>query len=84
MARRIVLEAPPGRSIEALLWQLATTGPAEERVVFLNRLAQQPIDERAAPRWQKLAQDHDPAIREKALEVLATKLATRASEASRS
>lgn len=74
MARRVVLEAPPGRAVEALLWQLASTGPSEERIIFLNRVAQQPIDERAVARWQKLAQDHDTAVREKALEVLATKV----------
>jgi twitching motility protein PilT len=73
MARRVVLEAPASRGIDTLLWQLASTGPLDDRIVFLNRLAQQPIDERVAARWQKLTQDNDPAVREKALEVLATK-----------
>jgi twitching motility protein PilT len=76
LARRVVLEAPVSRAIDALLWQLASTGYPEDRIIFLNRLAQQPIDERAAPRWQKLAQDSDPVVREKALEVLATKSST--------
>ncbi len=76
MARRVVLEAPAARAIDALLWQLASVGPAEERIIFLNRLALQQIDERTVARWQKLTQDNDPAVREKALEVLATKVAT--------
>jgi twitching motility protein PilT len=74
-ARRLLLEAPPSRATEALLWQLASSGRAEDRVLFLNKLAQQPLgDERATARWQKLASDNDPAIRDQALEVLATKM----------
>ena len=76
MARRAVLEAPATRGVDALLWQLASTGPADERIIYLNRLSQQPIDERTVPRWQKLTQDNDASVREKALEVLATKVAT--------
>jgi twitching motility protein PilT len=76
MARRVLLEAPPSRGTEALLWQLASTGYGDERVAFLSKLSQQPIDERGVARWQKLVQDNDVAVREKALEVLATKVAT--------
>ncbi|MDP9192708.1 MAG: PilT/PilU family type 4a pilus ATPase [Acidobacteriota bacterium] len=76
VARRVLLEAPPSRGTEALLWQIASTGYGEERVAFLSKLSQQPIDERSVPRWQKLVQDNDAAVREKALEVLATKVAT--------
>jgi twitching motility protein PilT len=73
-ARRVILESPPSRVMDALLWQLATAGSVEERLPFLSKLAQQPIDERSVARWQKLVQDHDTAVREKALEVLATKV----------
>ncbi len=76
MARRVLLEAPATRATEALLWQLASNGSGDDRSTFLGRLAQQPIDDRSAARWQKLAQDGDPAVREKALEVLATKAPT--------
>lgn len=76
LARRVVLEAPASRAIEALQWQLAASGPAEERVTFLGRLSQLPIDERGVARWQKLTQDSEALVREKALEVLATKVAT--------
>lgn len=75
-ARRVLIEAPPTRGAEALLWQYASTGHSEERILFLAKIAQQPIDERSAARWQKLATDPDAAVREKALEVLATKLPT--------
>jgi twitching motility protein PilT len=73
-ARRVLLEAPHSRATEGLLWQIATTGYGDERVAFLSKLGQQPIDERAVARWQKLTLDHDAAVREKALEVLATKV----------
>ncbi|HEY0370696.1 MAG TPA: PilT/PilU family type 4a pilus ATPase [Thermoanaerobaculia bacterium] len=73
LARRMILEAPPGRALEPLLWQLATTSLGNDRIAFLNRLASQETDERSLPRWQKLVQDSDPAVREKALEVLATR-----------
>jgi twitching motility protein PilT len=73
-ARRLLLEAPFTRGSEALLWQFAMTGYGEERVLFLSKLGQQSIDERAAARWQKLAHDPDAGVREKALEVLVTKL----------
>jgi len=73
LARKMILEAPPGRAMEPLLWQLATTGRVEDRVAFLARLGSLELDEKAIPRWQKLAQDNDEAIRAKALEVLATR-----------
>ncbi|HYC59326.1 MAG TPA: PilT/PilU family type 4a pilus ATPase [Thermoanaerobaculia bacterium] len=73
IARRVLLEAPVTRGTEPLLWGLATSGFPEERITFLAKLALQPLDERGPGRWQKLAQDPEPAIREKALEVLATK-----------
>ena len=73
LARRIILDAPPGRALEPLLWQLATTSYGSDRIAFLNRLAAMEGDERSIPRWQKLVQDSDPQVREKALEVLATR-----------
>ena len=73
LARRVVLEAPVTRATEGLVWQLASTGSGEERVQFLTRIAQGEIDEKAIARWQKLAADPEPLVREKALEVLATR-----------
>lgn len=73
MARRIILEAPPTRAMEPLLWQLASTGKIEDRVAFLTRLGAMELDEKAVARWQKLAQDPEESIRGKALEVLATR-----------
>ncbi|MDQ3280293.1 MAG: PilT/PilU family type 4a pilus ATPase [Acidobacteriota bacterium] len=73
LARRVLLEAPPSRALEPMLWQLGTTGFAEDRVPFLSRLAQFEFDERGVARWQKLAQENEPLVREKALEVLATR-----------
>jgi twitching motility protein PilT len=73
LARKLLVEAPVTRANEPLLWQLAQSGSGDDRILFLNKLAQQPIDERAAGRWQKLAQEGDRAMRDKALEVLAAK-----------
>jgi twitching motility protein PilT len=73
LTRRLVLEAPPSRALEPLLWQLAASGETEERVAFLTKLAQGESDERTIPRWQKLVQDPEPEIRDKALEVLAAR-----------
>ncbi|HEX8620077.1 MAG TPA: PilT/PilU family type 4a pilus ATPase [Thermoanaerobaculia bacterium] len=73
MVRRLVLEAPPTRALEPLLWQLATTGAEDDRVAFLTKLGTHDLDDKAIPRWQRLAQDSNPAIRDKALEVLAAR-----------
>src|SRR5436853_1472368 len=72
-ARRLVAEAPLSKQFEPLLWQLASTGTAQERLQYLNRLAGGEADAQALARWQKLATDPDLSIKEKALEVLATK-----------
>ncbi|MEA2491154.1 MAG: twitching motility protein PilT, partial [Acidobacteriota bacterium] len=73
LARRLLLEAPPSRTLEPLLWQLASSGMAEDRVEFLNRLATFDLNEKSGPLWQRLAQDPETLIREKALTVLASK-----------
>ena len=39
LAQRIILEAPPSRALEPLLWQLAMTSFGDDRLAFLNRLA---------------------------------------------
>ena len=72
LARRVVLQAPPSRAVEPLLWQLAAAGDAEDRVTYLERAAAYPMDEKAVARWQRLVADPEPPVREKALEVLAT------------
>ena len=72
-ARRLIAEAPLTRQLEPLLWQLATTGNGDDRLPFLNRLATSEIDENAAKRWRRVATDTNPAVRDKAIEVLATR-----------
>jgi len=73
VVRRIVLEAPVSKPLEPVLWQLATSGAAEDRVLFIGRLGTLDLDPKLLPRWEKLARDPDRAVREKALEILAGK-----------
>jgi twitching motility protein PilT len=71
--RRLLAEAPSTKSLEPLLWQLASAGSADERMPFLNKLAAMPLDENALRRWRKMATETDVPIRDKAIEVLATR-----------
>jgi twitching motility protein PilT len=73
LVRKLLLEAPLIRSLEPVLWQLATNGRDEERVAFLTKLGSQEMDDKSLPRWQRLVQDGDSAVRDKALEVLAAR-----------
>jgi twitching motility protein PilT len=76
-ARRIVLEMPPTKSLEALLWTLEATA-FDDRQLIVDKLAQLDVDPRSLPRWQQLARDGDRAIADRALEVIAAKAATAA------
>jgi len=71
LARKLALEAPATRTLEPLLWQLASAGRVEDRLAFLTRLSAGELDVKSMGRWQKLATDAEPAVRDKALEVLA-------------
>lgn len=71
--RRLLLEAPLSRNFENLYWQLAMNGPLDDRLRFLAKIGSGAIDEKSIPRWQRLATDGDSAIREKAIEILATR-----------
>jgi twitching motility protein PilT len=71
MARRLLLEATPTKTIEPLLWQLETAAPPEERSRYLERLALLPVDAANAARWQKAAADQEPQVRDVALQYLA-------------
>src|SRR4051812_46239571 len=73
-ARRLVLEMPPSKGLESLLWTLEATA-VDDRQVIVDRLAQLDVDPRSLPRWQQLAKDGDRAIADKAIEVLATRAA---------
>lgn len=73
LARRLLLEAPASRATEQLLWQLSGSVRGEDRATFVSKLATLEPDERTLPRWQKLATDADPVVRDKALEVLAAR-----------
>lgn len=76
VAKKIILEAPVTKSLEPVLWQLAGSGTGEERAAFLTRLGTLPFDAASVPKWQRLAQDQDRNIREKALETLAVRAPT--------
>ena len=73
-ARRLVLEMPPSKALESLLWTLEASA-VDDRQLIVDRLAQLELDPRSLPRWQQLAKDGDRAIADKALEVLATRAA---------
>jgi twitching motility protein PilT len=71
--RRVLAEAPVSRQLEPLLWQLATAGPTEERMPFLNKLGAGEVDDSSVKRWRRFALESDHAVRDKAVEVLATR-----------
>ncbi|HEV2719447.1 MAG TPA: PilT/PilU family type 4a pilus ATPase, partial [Thermoanaerobaculia bacterium] len=73
-ARRLVLEMPPSKGLESLLWSLEPAA-VDDRLLIVDRLAQLDLDPRFVPRWQQLARDGDRAVADKALEVLATRAA---------
>lgn len=70
-ATKIVLEAPVSAQVEPILWQLATAGKLESRTLAVNRLASVKVSGKALARWQKLANDPERPIRDKALETIA-------------
>jgi twitching motility protein PilT len=71
-ARKVLLEAPVTNAIAPLLWQLEGNA-GSDRIQFIARLGTLDIDDRSLPRWQKLARDDNQQVREKALEILATR-----------
>jgi len=73
LARRLILEAPPSKALEPLLWQLEGTMEPDARARLLDRLASLPPDDKSFARWQKLTKDSEQVIREKALEYLAAR-----------
>lgn len=72
LARKLVLEAPPSKALDAVLWQIAQAGKTEERTAAIARLAASASDPASIPRWEKLARDSSAAVRDKVLEMLAT------------
>ena len=73
LTRRVLAEAPVTRQLEPILWQLAAAGPTDERMPFLTKLAAGDVDENSAKRWRRFALESDHAVRDKAIEVLATR-----------
>jgi twitching motility protein PilT len=71
VARRLVLDAPPSKALEPLLWQVEGTLDADARMRMLERLATLTPDDKTLVRWQKLTKDFEPLVRERALEYLA-------------
>ena len=71
IARRLLLEAPPAKPIQAALWQLEASAPPDDRMRVIERLALTPIDAASAPQWQRLTADAEPAVRDAAIGYLA-------------
>jgi len=71
LARKLILEAPPSKTIEPLMWQIESTLDTDARVRMLERLANLPGDDKSLGRWQKLTKDPEQVIRERAIEFLA-------------
>lgn len=71
IARKLILEAPPSKSIEPLLWQIEGSLEVDARMRMLERLATLAPDEKSLARWQRLTKDAELTVRERALEFLA-------------
>ena len=76
--RRLIISAPPSKSLDGLFWRLVDTSVAGDRLVFLERLATMEFDPEALPRWYELARDDDSQIRAIALKLLADNCAEEA------
>jgi twitching motility protein PilT len=72
-ARKLLLEMPVSKFVEALLWQLESSSAGEQRAQIVARLATGEFDDRGLPRWQRLAADREEHIRYRALDFLARK-----------
>ncbi|HKR64529.1 MAG TPA: HEAT repeat domain-containing protein, partial [Thermoanaerobaculia bacterium] len=73
IARRLILDAPPSKALEPLLWQIEGTLEADARLRMLERLASLTPDDKTMARWQRLTKDPEDAVRERAIEFLATR-----------
>ena len=69
--RRLLLDAPVSPALAPVLWRLASTGSARDRLAVLERLATGTLDAQGLARWQQVARDPEKGVREKALTVLA-------------
>ena len=73
-ARKLLADMQPSKATEPLLWQLeSTAGDDAERLRVLERLALLDIDAASFARWQRLARHDHEAIRDAAIQVLATR-----------
>jgi twitching motility protein PilT len=72
-AQRLVVEAPMTPSIAPMLWELQKFSNGDERISYINKLASVDPDERSIAKWQALAREEIPAVRDKALELLSTR-----------
>ncbi len=70
IVNRLLLDAPVTPALEPVLWQLAGSGRAEDRLAVLARLATARGDARTLARWHALSRDPEKAVRQKALAVL--------------
>jgi twitching motility protein PilT len=76
--RRLVLEAPPSDTVEAMFWRLLDSGPGVDRSLFLDRLATMDAKPEVLPRWIQLADNDDSQVRATALRYLADNCAEEA------
>jgi len=76
--RRLIVSAPPSKSLGGLFWRLVDTSAAGDRKVFLERLATIDFNRETLPRWYELARDDDSNIRAIALRLLADNCADEA------
>jgi twitching motility protein PilT len=71
IVRKVILQAPPIRALETLLWKLAEEAKPEARAQYFDRLSAYPMSRGSFQKWMRLARDEIAAVREKALLVLA-------------
>ncbi|MCP4902527.1 MAG: PilT/PilU family type 4a pilus ATPase [bacterium] len=71
VARRLVTNAPPLKSVEPLLWKLAESASLTDQLKLYERLAALEPSQGAMKRWNRLARDVDSQIKSIALRVLA-------------
>ena len=69
--RRIVMEAPPSSTLEALYWELAADGSPQQRLLIIDHLAAADFNRNSLDHWHALAGDDDDDVREAALAVIA-------------
>ncbi len=71
--KKVVLEAPPSPNLAPILWRMAQESSAEDRTLIFDRLSNYEMNKASLLLWQKLTQEENQNVRDKALSVLAEK-----------